>query len=324
MKTDFRPFNIIEKVFGEDFSVKKKNISNLPFIYSKNFTYYDVEGSFAFILIIPNGEEAQFDLVKGIYIKIQQDFKKRVVVYLANSSATKKELFIESKISFVSSDGDHQLFEQNKNIDIFNFNEDVYKESYTKTTQLIVNFYLCNEIREYSVREIASKFDFSYASVSRANAFLHEIGAVDKIGTDNLSKYIIKSKKDLLEKVKPFLINPIKNRKMTIINKKEIIESKGFLSGENALSYYSDLDHADEFIELAFNKINYHNIKSSDNDGIICYLEEFIYDPSYFSHDNVISPLDAYIISSRRYNGNDDPRIKSAIKQLERRIINAD
>ena len=178
MESQFRPFAIIEEVFGADFAVKKKNVANLPFIYSKNFAFYDVDGTFGFIAIIPTDDNTPFDLIKGIYIKTQRDFNKRAVIYLVNSSSANKRLFIESKISFVSSDGDCRMFDQSKSIDMLDFSEGLYKESYTKTTQLIVNFYLCNEMREYSVREIAGKFDFSYASVSRANAFLHEIGAV--------------------------------------------------------------------------------------------------------------------------------------------------
>ena len=140
------------------------------------------------------------------------------------------------------------------------------------------------------------------------------------------AKYIIKSKKDLLEKVKPFLINPIKNRKMIYVDKITVRNIDGYLSGENALSYYSHLECPDDFLELAVNKIKYKDLERKNeknpNDGLICYLEEFIYNPSYFAVENVISPFDAYIIATKRYEGNDDPRIKETLKVLERKIIN--
>lgn len=326
MKQDFLPFILLEKIFGEDFSVRKRIISDFPYVYSRNFRTYDVEGSFSFIYVVPLLENTPFDLLKGMYNKCQNTFDKRIVLFLSNSSNKYKQMFIDSHINFVASDSDHCFFEDDKLVNIYDFNERIFRESYTKITQLIVNFYLTNDIKEYSVREIANQFDFSFSSVSRANSFLHEINAINKIGTGNSAKYIIESKKDLLDKVKPFFINPIKNRKMIFVNKDTISNMNGFLSGENALSYYSNLEVFDDFIELAVNGIEYkrsnHAKENNKNDGIVCYLEEFIYDPSFFAVEDTISPLDTYIIAIKRYSGNDDPRINNAIKVLERRAIN--
>lgn len=322
MENRIKLFETIKKVFGEDFVFKKKAIISYPFIYSENFDVYDAEGAFGFILIIPKRELIPFDIVRGLFNKAKEDFKKITFLYIYDSSKTNKQLYIDSNLNFVSSDGDYKLFNVNKIKNVHDFDDSLYKGSYTKTTQLVVNFYLSNEIKEYSVREISNKYNFSFSSVSRSNIFLHELGALIKTGTGNHSKYRIKSKKDLLDAVKPFLINPIKRRKMVYLSRNEMKKPDLFLSGENAISYYTDLENISDFIEIAIDRSKFEGIKSLRDSGYICYLEEFIYDPSCFAIDNAISPFDTLIIAYKRYNGKDDPRIKDAIKMLEKRIIN--
>lgn len=322
MENRIKLFETIKKVFGEDFVFKKKAIISYPFIYSENFDVYDAEGAFGFILIIPKRELIPFDIVRGLFNKAKEDFKKITFLYIYDSSKTNKQLYIDSNLNFVSSDGDYKLFNVDKIKSVHDFDDSLYKGSYTKTTQLVVNFYLSNEIKEYSVREISNKYNFSFSSVSRSNIFLHELGALIKTGTGNHSKYRIKSKKDLLDAVKPFLINPIKRRKMVYLSRNEMKKPDLFLSGENAISYYTDLENISDFIEIAIDRSKFEGIKSFRDNGFICYLEEFIYDPSCFAIDNAISPFDTLIIAYKRYNGKDDPRIRDAIKTLEKRIIN--
>lgn len=311
-------FQNIEKTLGNDYILAKKNISNYPYVYSKNFEIFEVEGPFSFVLILPLEVDIEFDLIKAVYLKTKKDFNKKIIVYLHNSSNKIKRLYDVSNISYISSDGDLHILDEDK----IPFIEENNKEAYTKKTQLLVNFYLSNKIREYSVREVAEKLRFSNSSVSRANVFLNEIGALDKIGVGTNSKYVVKSKKELLDKVKPYLINPIKSRKVVSFDETRFSKNKLFLSGENAFSFYSDIDEGGYFKELAISSYEDIKIDNSNGGNSVCYLEEFIYDPSIFANGNVISIFDAYIISFDRHKNDNDPRIVNALKQMERKIIN--
>ncbi len=328
MKTKFKHFDIIEKVFGKDTILKKKSLIDFPFIYSNNFELFDVYCYFDFVLVVPIDESIPSDLLKGVYGFCQNNLNKRAVLFSYNSSKSVKHFFEETHINFVSIDGDCRLFENDKLFNLLDLSNESFKERYTKTTQLVVNFYLSNPIKEYSTREIANQFDFSFSSVSRANAFLHEISSIDKRGTGNKAKYIIRSKKEFFGKVKPYFINPIKNRKMVYLNQEELDNCNGLFSGENALSFYTNLESSNVFIELVFDKAGFEkqiaNSLKRKTDENICYIEEFIYNPSYFSFGKTISPLDAYIIASKRYLGNNDSRISSEIKALERSIVNGE
>ena len=316
----------IEKIFGDDIIIKKKNI-HLPYVYWENFLFYDVEGHMPFIYIVPNNDSIPIDLLIGIYKKLITEYKCRVVLYLQNSSNNYKLLFKESNISYISSDFDYFLSQNNEIRDLSSISPDFVLNNYTKSTQLVLNFYLTNPISKYSTREIASKYNFSFSSVSRANAFLHEIGGLDKEGTGNTAKYIVRSKKELLNKAKPYLINPIRKRKTTLLDIKQIKKIEGLISGDNALSHFSNLEENRDFIEIALSSINFdkYKNKTSNNGDLICYLEEFIYDPFLFSIDSkYISLLDTYIICLKRFENSSDVRLKTALTTLERKLINGD
>ena len=324
MKNDAFVFEIIEKVFGEDSSVKRQSNLNLPFIYLNSFNLYEVKGTFSFVFVVPKQDDVPYDLIKGMYVKCQNIYGSRVIMYVDDSSKNNKQFYIDSHINFVSSDYDYRLFNDDELVDVLAYQDKVYKNSYTKITQLIVNFYLNNEPKDYSVREIAKQFGFSFSSVSRANAFLHEIGAINKVGVGNSAKYRIISKKVLLDKAKPFFINPIKNRRLVLLDENITKSINGYYSGENAFAKYTDLEIDDKFIEVALEKEKYkelESLKNKQNKEYVCYLEEFIYDPSYFAIEDTISLFDTYIIAYMRYRGNSDPRINSSLKSLEKRII---
>ena len=59
----------------------------------------------------------------------------------------------------------------------------------------------------------------------------------------------------------------------------------------------------------------------NDQDGELYNIEDFIYDPKLFANKKYIDIIDTYIIITNRYKNNGDPRIKQAIKELERKIV---
>ena len=57
-------------------------------------------------------------------------------------------------------------------------------------------------------------------------------------------------------------------------------------------------------------------------DGDMVNIEQWIYNPNYFSKNGCIDTFDAYIVLSKRYKKHGDPRIEKALKKLERMIVN--
>lgn len=326
---DYRPFDLLEKNFGEDCFFRRIKPNNFPLVYSINFDVFEVTGTFTFLFIVPVNETVSNDLIISVYKKILS-LNKKAVVFLYDSTKNNKQFFRESNINFVSSDGDCLFGIDKYQKTSSYFLEKFFELNYTKLTQLIVNFYLNNQIREYTVREIAGEFNFSYSSVSRANSFLHEIGAVQKVGKNTGAKYFIKSKKELLEKTTPYFINPIKRKQKFFLSNIEL-NDKMFLSGDNALSRYTKLESPEDVKEVAVDKDDFANVcnyiekksNSSNNRdySTIIVVEEFIYDPKYFSKDSHISLLDAYIIALKRYENSNDSRINSSIQSLRQKLI---
>lgn len=327
---DYYPLDLLEHIFGEDYFFRKIKPSGFPLIYLSNFDIYDVKGSFKFLFVVPVDKTISNDLILSVYRKLTYSNTK-AVIYLYDSSKSNKHFFKESNVNFISSDGDYLFFSNNRIQPSNSFLEKYFELSYTKLTQLIVNFYLNNKIKGYTVREISNEFDFSYSSVSRANAFLHEIGAVEKVGNNTAAKYFVRSKKELLEKVTPYFINPIKRRQKIYLNSRLSIDRGMYLSGDDALSFYAGLESYDGIKEIATSKNDFIEMckrleRSSNNDRdskhqVILYLEEFIYDPKYYSSGSNISMLDAYIIALKRYGSNSDARISGSIRKMKQELI---
>ena len=320
-----KPLTIIEIAFGSDVYLSNVSMASFPFVFSSNFKVFKGDGDKRFIYVVPTSDLVPFELVQNMYAKCMQTFQKQILVYLYDARKKNKALYQDARINYIASDGEVALFEGEARDGVALMDDSVGTLSYTKTTQLIVNFYLSNEIREYTTREVAAILGLSFAGVSRANAFLFDIGALYKLGNHTGSRYLLKSKKELLEKVKPFLIYPIKNRRIILADASKITNLKGYLSGESALSYYTQLEPKGSFIELAFDSAAYHELVTHEHGHVqgeqICYLEEFIYNPSCFSNSRIISWLDAYIIARKRYQHSDDPRVLSAIAALERELV---
>ena len=320
-----KALNTIDKAFGSNMLLSNRSLVSFPIVYLNSFKAFDVKGDMDFIYIIQVSDSIPFELVRGMYSKCINAFHKRIVMYLDDARKKNKTLFSEARVNYLSSDGEIAFFEGEMIQDIPSIQDSVGGLSYTKSTQLVANFYLTNPIKEYTTREIASILGLSYSGVSRSNAFLFDIGALSKRGNHTGARYLLRSKKELLKKIEPFLIYPIKNRVMAMMDPSSINDLLGYHSGETALADYTDLEQVGSFIELAFSAKRYQELLKEKEDlfhgAQICYLEEFIYNPSSFSVSRTISRLDAYIIARERYKHSDDPRIRRAIASLEKDLI---
>ena len=319
----------VQNVFGIETSIKTKVFDHaLPIIYSGNFYFYLTKGSLNTILIVPKTDDIPFDIMISVYNYLIRNERERPIHFSFDSSEMIKKRFDSSNISYLCSDGSYRLFEKTPAIEIQN-EEDVF---YTKTTQLIIDFYLNNEIRDYTSREIASILGVSASSVSRSNVLLTNVGALRKVGLSTGSRYIIKSRKDLLDKTEQFWIKPYKHRVDIYLNNKDLNKLKGkfFYSGDSALSVITDLEKSTSYHEIAISKETFNNEfkamieqkKKEQEDDELYSFEVFINDPKHFSYQESISLFSLYIMMRYRYRNSIDPRIKEAISTIRRMIIN--
>lgn len=314
----------LEKAFGEDLNIYLYK-PDLPYVYFSNFEIYKVKTVVPFILANPVSEDVPNELIGGL-VNIFKQLDKKIVIFIDTKNKERMDYLFENNIKYLLSNGETNLFVNEYLNDYIGSNEPGIV--YSKTTQMLVNFYLSNPIKEYSVRHIAELLDFSYSSVSRANRFLYQIGALIKQGFSNVDGYILKSKKELLDRVKPYLINPIRSSYTFIANQRVLNKVFYLKSGEDALAHYTNLEkmtYRNEIavdssdLQLLFNALK-ENMNFIGSENKFYVFHEFIYPIKRFQNNGYISLFDTYIIALKKYQKSNDPRIVAALKQMEREL----
>ena len=328
MNNDKSILNLFNDLHGE--SEMSEYSNSLPILYSSLFRFYSVSGGYPCLLIIPNNEDISFDELLSCFEYCIKNIQPKPVIYLYGRLLSYKDLLKMFRIEFIGSDNSYGEYQDIIRPSIYDADE-IYKNSvYTKTTQLVIKFYLFNDIKGYTTRNIAKQLNINNASVSRANAFLSMIGAINKVGAGTHSFYIIKSKKDFFNKIEKHLILPYRRRFRLLLdqNDKTLDKIDCCLSGFNALSIYTDLLDSENRKEIALSIKDYSEIYRNRNNHVyknqvVLYeVQEFIYDMNLFNKKGVIDLVDLYIIVSRRYKDTNDERIISAIRKIKEMIVN--
>ena len=314
MKTNVvEVLEIVEKRLGEE-CLWKSYKKGLPLIYAENFTLFEcLSQNNHFILVIPTNSDINFELINGIHFYI----KEKNYLFIQNSRLM-REMEV-NRIPYFDSNGTFHKSEEIKPI---------VEQVYTKATQLLAKYLLLGNGEYKSTRQIAGFLNISNMSVKRSYDFLESIGAIEKTGQNTSTvMYRMKSKKHFFECVKKFFILPYRYsfKSFTDFYKKGSFIDSLYRGAEYVLSKYSDLDQSDT-IEYATNHRIFDLIsritflEKPTNDTLVTY-EEWIYKIDFFSDGGEIDLVDAYIILSKRYQKSTDTRVTSAIKELERRIL---
>lgn len=314
MKTNVvEVLELIEKRLGEDCFWKKYKKA-LPLIYAENFALFEcLSQNNHFVLIIPTNSDINIELISGIHFYI----KEKNYLYIQSSRLMRD--METNRIPYFDSNGTFHKSEQIKPI---------VEQTYTKATQLLVKYLLLGSGEYKSTRQIAGFLNISNTSIKRAYDFLESIDAVERTGlnTSNVA-YRMKSKRHFFDCVKKYFILPYRYsfKSFTDFYKKGSFTDSLYHGAEYVLSKYSDLDQS-ETIEYATNHRIFDLIsrvtflEKPTNDTLVTY-EEWIYKIDFFSDNGEIDLVDAYIVLSKRYKKSTDTRVISAIKELERQIL---
>ena len=323
--------SFIKKFFGYEAVCKPKVFAEeLPLIYSRNFSFYVIEADASYILIYPLTNSLPFDIVLGVNRYLSRRTNNVLLNYLYSQSNNVKSLYQAHNLNYLCSDYDFYLSNKEVSNELINLDNDI---EYTKTTQLVINFYLTHEAKYYYSSDIAPVLGVSPSSISRANEVLMNLEVLIKRGVNTATCFMVKSKQLMLEKTEPYWIRPYRHRIDMRLSKKDFAKIKKYTlySGDTALGIVTTLSAGQHYHEVAISKKDFIDKLSrledereafdEDKNEDVYSFEEFIYDPHIFGKDETISYFDLYILMKQRYANHDDPRLNSALDEVRRMLI---
>ncbi len=234
--------NFIEKIFnikikyiedGKSYSVPNYMRSR----YAIQSACFDKQKVF---LLFPKMELDQYSALRKHIEKMQSIEKIPVVFVLDRITARERQGMIENNIPFVVSDKQcflpfvGMLLTERCDAEIFK------KEKIIPSAQMLLFYYIYSNQKELFTSSVVDIFGISAMTITRAIRSLEQTGLI-RIYKSGVQKVMTSdfSRKELYEKAKPYLQNPIKR---TVYIPIENVDGNLLYAGDSALSYLSMLN----------------------------------------------------------------------------------
>lgn len=304
----------IEKILGVSvFREKWDKTRSIPYYLSAR---YDIEkvliDKYPCLFIIPlNGMDAVSSIKKHI-IKIQELENISVVLELENISHHRMQSFIEEKIPFVVSGKLLYLPFIGAYIQERFSSVAKHIEKIQPSTQMLFLYFIYNKAKLLYANLAIEKLGFSAMTITRAVRQLEQTGLVT-VTKNGVNKIIASdlARRELFEKAKPYLINPI--RKKVYIAKSDL-NAQMVKAGILALSEMSMLNpslldtYAIESQYASGLKISDELIDAQNQ----LELELWKYNPLIFGSNGCVDPLSLCMTLS----DDTDERVELMIEEL--------
>ncbi len=304
----------IEKILGVSvFRKKWDKTRSVPYYLSAR---YDIEkvliDKYPCLFIIPlNGLDAVSSIKKHI-MKLQELENVSVVLELENISHYRMQSFIEEKIPFVVSGKLLYLPFIGAYIQERFSSVAKHFEKIQPSTQMLLLYFIYNKVKPLYANLAIEKLGFSAMTITRALRQLEHTGLVT-VTKNGVSKIIssVLTGRELFEKAKPYLINPI--RKKVYIAKSDL-NSYMVKAGILALSEMSMLNPS--LLDTYAIESQYANgMKTSDeliDPENQVELELWKYNPLIFGSNGCVDPLSLAMALS----DDTDERVELMIEEL--------
>jgi len=301
----------------------------LPFFMKETYWFYYSDFFFGneFTLLIPKNEILpKVSQLKKNMEMIEDLFQRRTVLVNNSIPSYIRNRLIQKQINFIIPG--RQMFMPTIRVDL---NEKEYKrpvktEKLIPSAQFIILYQILkptDRLEQYSLKELAGKFDYSAMAITKAikNLNVHDLCEIEGSKGKNIrfNQNII----DLWFKALPLMTSPVL--------KQVYIESYPdgellFESNASALSEYTDMNPSKQQF-LAIEKNNYYKLEKENKlqglnefEGKYC-LEIWKYNPYLLTQgiakEAIVDPLSLYL----SITDNQDERIKMALEQIINQYI---
>ncbi len=274
-----------------------------------------------------------FEIYEHISI-LRKKLKREIIILRNNMTSYNRLRLIKYKVGFIIPG--KQMYIPEMMIDLReNYNiEPIMKSKLKPATQFVLLWHLLRQdLSGMTVGEVLNsifgetkhlniKFKpYSLMTVSRAIRELNQIGLCSIKGTKRKRIQFPESKKKILRKALPVMINPV-TKEMRLFISPDRLHDK-YLAGISALSVYSDIasGRRDEAYAVFYKSPELEDLKKWNPYEFpekYFYLQIWKYDPVLLSPDGkTVDPVSLYLT----FRHDKDERIQKAIEDTLRRAV---
>jgi len=272
------------------------------------------------VLLVPKENETRTaDQYRKHIQNMENTFNLPVVLILDSIEAYNRKRLIEKQIAFIVP-GKHMFIPQLM-IDLREFRLATLKkhEKIRPAAQCLLIYHLLKEnIERLNLKKIAEKLNYTPMTITRAVNEFADKGICRIEGTKEKKIVIGGDKKTVWETALPYLQDPVKR---TIYSDEKISGKRIFVSGDKALSYYTNMAGEpmqcfaisnSDFLDL---KKSYKLTHKNKNEESVC-LEIWKYDPGILAENDVVDPLSLFL----SFKDTKDERIEMEIEKMVARL----
>jgi hypothetical protein len=294
--------------------LEEDRMKGLPYFVISNYNLYSIQLFGHERLLVEVKDDITVDRLRKQLDIIQSQIKLTPIAVLKPIEGYQRLRLIEKKIPFVIPG--KQMYMPQLLIDLkeFGVKPAEKQEIMQPAVQLLLLFHLQVESLEgLNFKAIAEKLDYNAMTITRAVKYLstNELCVIQ--GTKDKFLHFNFTKKELWDKTKSLMFNPIKKSSYFtgILNDMDLRKTD-----INALSQYSDLNPSLIYFYAA--KPGTIQLLKEENpnqvgqmEGDVC-IEEWKYNPAKLSQTEFVDRLSLYLC----FIDNKDERIENALEQL--------
>lgn len=316
-----KTINYLKEIFGTGIRSEYHKFSDaLPMYMVERYKFYFIKLPFenkTHVLVKPlSKQEININQIKK-QIKQIFSYTESIPIFVFDSlRLSQRNVLIKNRIPFVQPN--HQVFIPDVMINLSEreIYEKNYAEEFSIAAQVTYIYLMLNNIKETNAPRLALEIPYSKITLNRALSELVSRELLYTVGNATRKMYRTHNKKQMWEKGKEFLFNPVDKVYYTNyrLNHHDL-----FISGEFALSRLGTVLNEPMTGIYATTSEKIKNMDKScfiDKYDIICdkYLvvEQFKYNPAFLSQSHYIDVISLYA----QLKDNGDERIQMALEEL--------
>lgn len=315
-----KTISYLKAIFGDNIQIIKKNENNFPIYMIEKYLFSFIKilnDKHSYVLIkFLDKQCLNINQIKKQMEQIQKYSESIPIFVFDNLRLAQRNILIKNQIPFIQSQ--NQIYIPTIMIELNQkeYYQKEYSDKFSVAAQVTYIYFLLNDIVETNAPRLAKKIPYSKITLNRALAELVERKLIYEVGVNTRKIYKTIDKKELWEKGKKYLFNPVEKIFYTTfkIDRREL-----YISNETALARLGTSLNDTNIVFYATTSKNIKNIDKEsfinkydiiNNDYLI--IEQFKYDPSFLSNNHYIDIISLY---AQLHDSNDE-RIQIALNEL--------